>query len=185
MGLIYCTTNLIDGKKYIGKQWQDNKHYYLGSGLYLQRAVQKYGKKNFKKEILESNIYDYDLLSEREKYYIKLYDALNSDEYYNLTEGGDGVVVGRKFSEETKRKMSESAKGRKHETLLKAVYQYDLNGFFIAEYEGVAIACRELGWNFNKTTDICRACNKTRGTKSVMGYVWEYKENVKDFIYYI
>ena len=178
MGLIYCTTNLVDGKKYIGKQWDDNKNYYLGSGIYLNRAIKKYGKQNFKKEILKSNITDFQELSYWEKYFINLFDAYNSQDYYNLTFGGDGES--RIVSQETRNKMSESAKGRKHETLLKVVYQYDLNGFFINKYEGVAIACRELGWKFNRTTDICRACNKTRNTKTAHGYLWEYAENMKE-----
>jgi hypothetical protein len=50
--IIYKTTNLINGKIYIGKDSKNNSKY-LGSGLLLKRAILKYGKENFKKEILE------------------------------------------------------------------------------------------------------------------------------------
>ena len=72
---IYQTTNLINGKKYIGKHIGYINDDYLGSGIILNKAISKYGKENFKKEILEivnNNIE----LNEREKFYIKLYNAV-------------------------------------------------------------------------------------------------------------
>ena len=49
---IYLTINLINGKKYIGKHYGELDDSYLGSGTILQKAINKYGKQNFKKEIL-------------------------------------------------------------------------------------------------------------------------------------
>ena len=54
---IYEITNLINGKKYIGKRSckcpiEEDK--YMGSGKLLKKAINKYGKKNFKKEILQT-----------------------------------------------------------------------------------------------------------------------------------
>jgi group I intron endonuclease len=84
--VIYKTTNLVNGKFYIGKDAKNIKSY-LGSGKVLKQAIQKYGKANFKKEILEI-CNTLEELSEREKYWIKELKAIENG--YNLTEGGSG-----------------------------------------------------------------------------------------------
>jgi len=90
MGLIYCTTNLVNGKKYIGKQINEGRKTYLGSGIYFQKAIKKYGRQNFQKEILISGIECEKELAEIEKYYIAFYDAAKSKNYYNIADGGEG-----------------------------------------------------------------------------------------------
>ena len=49
--IVYCITNKINGKKYIGSDSKDNSEYY-GSGVYIKKSIKKYGKENFIKEIL-------------------------------------------------------------------------------------------------------------------------------------
>ena len=91
-GYIYLTTNLINGMKYIGMHKYDKPYIdasYLGSGIHLQNAIQKYGKENFKCEILEW-CETREILSEREKYYISKSCAPISDEFYNIEDGGFG-----------------------------------------------------------------------------------------------
>ena len=53
-GYIYRTNNLINGKMYIGKKVSTKflAEKYLGSGKLLKKAVNKYGKENFKVELL-------------------------------------------------------------------------------------------------------------------------------------
>jgi len=59
--IIYKTINLINNKIYIGAhQTKDLNDGYLGSGTLLQRAINKYGEENFKREIL------YELNSEKD-----------------------------------------------------------------------------------------------------------------------
>jgi len=89
-GYVYITTNLINGKKYIGMdKWDEFSDSYLGSGIHLNRAIEKYGKENFKKEILCECETEEELI-EKEIYYIDLYDAVKSKEFYNLKKGGIG-----------------------------------------------------------------------------------------------
>lgn len=95
---IYLTTNLINNKKYIGQHTGAIDDNYLGSGIALIQAIEKYGKENFNKQILE--ICDKEKLNEREKYWIQYYNAFNSEDFYNLTEGGqqgDGWTACNKY----------------------------------------------------------------------------------------
>lgn len=69
-GFIYITTNHVNGKKYIGQKNYDkrgNWKKYLGSGVILAKAIQKYGKENFSKEVVEE-CESKEQLDEREKY---------------------------------------------------------------------------------------------------------------------
>jgi len=80
-GFIYITTNHINGKKYIGQKKYDKYNHwktYLGSGILLSRAINKYGRENFSKEIIEE-CETRDKLNAREKYWIFYHDAVNSD----------------------------------------------------------------------------------------------------------
>lgn len=101
-GFIYETTNDINGVKYIGQKIYDKKgnwKTYLGSGIYLRRAIDKYGKENFTRKILEE-CSSKEILDEREIYWIKYFDAVNSNNYYNIASGGDGGNTIQGFSTE-------------------------------------------------------------------------------------
>ena len=84
--IIYKTTNLINGKIYIGQSIHNNPAY-LGSGIYIQKSVKKYGAENFVKEILEVCI-DTNQLNEREIYWIYLLNSRNPKVGYNIALGG-------------------------------------------------------------------------------------------------
>jgi hypothetical protein len=110
--IIYKTTNLINGKYYVGKDQKNNPEY-LGSGMLLTKAIKKYGKENFKKEILEE-CFNKEELATRERYWIEKLDARNKKIAYNIGEGGDG---GDNFSghpdlDKIKKKISDSVLGR-------------------------------------------------------------------------
>ena len=130
-GYIYETTCVPTGKKYIGMhKWSGNDidPNYLGSGIYLQRAIKKYGKKNFTCNILEW-CETRDELCEKEKQYISQVQAPINEDYLNINDGGFGghdefyvqpitenqlksLERGRHLpaSEELKRKLSEYRK---------------------------------------------------------------------------
>jgi group I intron endonuclease len=104
-GVIYKTINLINGKIYIGQTIKKESvfKYYLGGGSFFKNALKKYGKENFKKEII-CKCFSKEELDEKEIYFIK---ELKPD--YNITDGGGGIS-GFTHSEETRRKISEAHK---------------------------------------------------------------------------
>ena len=106
---IYLTTNTVNGKKYIGQHaTEDLNDGYIGSGAFIKQAIKKYGKENFKKEILEF-AEDRETLNKLEIEYIKKYNAAKDRSFYNLTEGGEGVL-GYTWSDERKEEASKRAK---------------------------------------------------------------------------
>lgn len=106
--VIYKTINLVNGKFYIGQDSKNDSNY-LGSGSLIKKAIKKYGRENFKKEILE-HCQTKEELNKREIYWIEKLNTI--EEGYNITTGGEGTV-GYKFTEEQKNKMSQSHKGKK------------------------------------------------------------------------
>lgn len=99
MGYIYCITNLINNKKYIGKtlnsitdrfkeHCQDSTRR-CEENRPLYRAMNKYGKENFKIELVDTC--EENELSEKEIYYIRIYNTFKFG--YNATKGGDGKIL--------------------------------------------------------------------------------------------
>lgn len=88
MGIIYCYTNKITGKKYIGQTINpiQRKRNHLheatkrNSEYYFHRSIRKHGWKNFEYEILEET----DSLTEREAHYIKTMNTLWPNGYNQL-----------------------------------------------------------------------------------------------------
>lgn len=116
---IYRITNKINNHTYIGqhKCWNNKIDRYFGSGTLLIKAINKYGKENFEKEILYTNIQNKDTADSVEMFAIAKERKLGKAEY-NICKGGQGgSPKGREFSEETKARMSIAAKRRKHRPL--------------------------------------------------------------------
>lgn len=103
---VYITTNLINGKQYVGDHSTTNiNDNYLGSGKHLLRAIKKYGRKNFAKEILETFETKEEAFNDQSKY-IKLYNTLTPYGYNISPKGGHQVIGG--LSKVTKQKISEN-----------------------------------------------------------------------------
>jgi group I intron endonuclease len=87
-GFIYITTNLVNGKQYIGQHVSStqNDDGYFGSGTLIKQAIKKYGKKSFLREILYVS-FDQNDLDEKEKWFIEKYNAVDDPKFYNLALG--------------------------------------------------------------------------------------------------
>ena len=123
-----------------------------------------------------------DTETEAKNFEIVLIEKLhtNDPQYgYNISAGGDGNR-GLVHSAETKQKISmknkEYYKSHKH-SKCKSVYQFDLNGNFIKEYESTRDAERQTGISRRNIAGVCS------GKAYIShGYCWAYKESVEDLI---
>ena len=118
MFCIYRITNLINGKTYIGQHRYKETPYddYMGSGILLHQAYEKYGIDNFIKDIIVANIEDKETINKLEIKYIAYERVSNGNGCYNLSDGGEGgnggALKGTHLSKEHKRKLSEALKGK-------------------------------------------------------------------------
>ena len=99
--IVYCTTNLINGKKYIGSHTR-NLNKYMGSGVDITKAIKKYGKDNFIKQIL-AEVDSYEMMRKLEEYWCEYFDVKNNKLFYNRTNKGVGSPKGWIMSEETRK----------------------------------------------------------------------------------
>lgn len=199
IGTVYCFKNSINNKLYIGETVKRNFrsrfiehccHSKYGNS-YFYKAIRKYGWDNFDRMILyqteeledtlENEQKLNNLVNNKEQEYIKLFNTTDYSVGYNLTGGGDGVL-GYKFSEESKKKMSESHKGEKHwnygnynNSTSDIVMQFDLNFNFIKEWPSMAEIGRKLGYRSN---NISRCCNNILNTYK--GFIWVKKDDYYD-----
>jgi len=134
---VYKTTNLINGKFYIGThKTKDPNDIYLGSGKLLKKAIEKYGVDSFKKEVLfifdnpeamfakEAEIVTAEFLAENNTYNLKLggeggFDWINSNEHASTWKTVAGRQSRRKHPnahrpQDTRQKLSVATK-RRHE----------------------------------------------------------------------
>ena len=203
VGYIYLITDTTNGMKYTGKhhyhiegQLDPNYH---GSGTIIKNIYKK-RPETLKEEYIKTCYSEEEMCSD-EQYYIKLFKTLYPNGY-NLTEGGDGGEIpceevrkkmseirkklyssgvknpfyGRHHSEESKKKMSKSHKGKtmsdeQKKKLSKKVLQFTLNGEFVREWLSTREIERQLGFD-NGAVGKC--CNGK--LKSAYGFIWKYKE---------
>jgi len=110
--VIYITTNLVNGKKYLGKDAR-NRSSYLGSGKYLKLAIKKYGRENFEKEVIE-HCKSIDELNHREVYWLQKLQCKSDPNYYNVTDTITPCRAGKPLTPEHRKKISQSRKGYRY-----------------------------------------------------------------------
>jgi group I intron endonuclease len=118
---VYQIKNLVNSKVYIGittkenpiDRWNEHLKNYLRYDYVLYKAMRKYGLENFQFSIIEQTL-DLKEIKLLERKYIQEYNSYCFQENsngYNMTLGGDGTF-GFEHSQETKRKISKSNKGK-------------------------------------------------------------------------
>lgn len=108
---IYMITDHLHNKKYIGKRYGELDDNYFGSGKIITRVINKYGKDFLTKEILYISKNDQEN-NQKEKEFIKAYNAVESDEFYNIAEGGDGGDIFHLLPIEQQEKLRAEARKR-------------------------------------------------------------------------
>lgn len=125
-GVVYKITNKINNKIYIGQTIQSIENRFNGhcsqpnvhKKMPIAWAIKKYGKENFKIEVIyyAKNKND---LNEKEMYYINFYNSRKKDIGYNISTGGSAgnnyCASIRKKSNDHCQKISKSKKGKKQD----------------------------------------------------------------------
>lgn len=109
--VIYLTTHVITGKKYIGKDVLNSPSYF-GSGAEIKQIIKTEGKSNLVKTILEYCDCK-ENLAKREEFWLQKFDAENNPMFMNRTNkafGNSGL------SDETKLKIKLSSLGKPKST---------------------------------------------------------------------
>ena len=153
--ILYCTTNIVNNKIYIGVHKTNPNEFdgYIGCGVYISRpstyerskskfhyAVKKYGVKNFKRSTIQ--IFD----NEEDAYELESYivnnEFLARPDVYNTALGGtNGSYI----------------------LTCKKVYQYDCSGNFIVEHKSITDAANSVNRALisiqRAIKDRCKCCD--------------------------
>ncbi len=175
---IYKITNIINNKVYIGstKSFESRKYFHFYQlklnkhhSPHLQKSYNKYGKDNFKFDLIEECN---DLLrKEREIYFINLNNSFNRNFGYNVYEPNLHKFL---CSEETKNNIRNS---EYHKNKSIAIDMYDLLGNYIKSYDAINLCAKE---NKFKYTIIIEILNGKR--KSYKGYTYILKGDKFNYI---
>lgn len=77
--------------------------------------------------------------------------------------------IGREVTNDTRSKISKANTGKLHPTEWTKVYQYTLDGQFIAEYASFGAASLATGIRYQNISACCRHVTKSSG-----GFIWKY-----------
>lgn len=156
-GVIYCATNIINDKRYIGqtirsvkRRTQEHKWYASnGSELPIHRAIRKYGEDNFEWSVIDTAD-GREELDSREIYWIEKHNTFKGDGYNASTGGQIGVS-------DNPDEMSIMRGG-------KSFLVFDLNGEFVGEFLSQQQFAKDYGLNYKCVNFVLN--NKKQSTEN-------------------
>lgn len=193
---IYKITNPV-GDVYIGRtsnldarrkvQMNLCPHFSGRSSPLLIQSIKKYGGENHSFKVIDTFDSTLSYANGKEIFWIRSHMS-NRNKFpeingLNMVDGGIGIM-GYKYTQKTRDKMSKSAKEKiftlEHRAKIKngqsrAVVQFDLQGNFIKDFPSIQSASLEL-WGNKGGRNISLVCKGKR--KSEGGYIFRYKKDV-------
>ena len=188
----------ITGKENPNDRWDSGYGYLYNK--HFTNAIRKYGWNNIIHEVIANNLTKSEAC-DMEIAMIKALDSNNPKYGYNITAGGEGTN-GFKHSDQTKMQMSMNRSGSKNSfygkrhsektkrlismnhadfsgaksSKSKRIFQYSINGEYIAEYRSINEAERHTGVSHQAIGKVARGKSKHAG-----GFIWSYekRQNVK------
>lgn len=141
--------------KDVKKRWSNNGKQY-SKCPYFYRAILKYSWDSFEHVVLKDCLTK--LEAQRlEKKLIQQYQTRNPEYGYNIAKGGTGGITCRDGEHPSSKK----------------VYQYNLDGTFIREWENAQRASEEL---HICVSDIHATCRENNGVRQAGHYIWTYHD---------
>lgn len=164
--IVYKISNKVNGKSYIGcHKTTDLNDGYMGSGLLIKRAIEKYGLENFEKEIL-FEFSNAEEMFEKEREMVEI--GPNS---YNLNEGGHGGFsyinsIGKNIN-------YDFANYRNHESVMKGYHTgIGAPGFVKPKFSGNEFAGKRHTDKSKQEIGLKNSVHQTGEGNSQFGSLW-------------
>lgn len=205
-GFIYLTIDLKNGKGYVGQHKISNQETldpkYIGSGTIIGDIKKKYGLKRFNRQILcfcES----LEELNEKEIYYINYFNAIESENFYNIASGGHNgnAFAGKTLEEmrEISEKISKKFKGislnkeiRKKICVSEGrkVYCKELDMFFFSSRLAIRYCRNVLNIKIGNISKVCNGVTNYSGIYNGTKLTWKWldefnEEELRKYLYFI
>lgn len=172
---VYCHTNKVNGKKYVGITSKSLNHRFGTNGAnytqsrYFWNAIDKYGWDNFSHELLADGLSKIEACA-MEKKLIADYDLCDRSKGYNIKTGG---VDGAGMSAEGRLSNGAAHSGPESPAAVPVV-SFDMNGHRCMDFAYIKFAAEYYGVSQSAIHHALRGYNHTAA-----GYLFRYAEDVE------
>lgn len=165
--IVYCTTNKVNWKKYIGvHKCVDLDDGYLGSGYALKAAITKHGKDKFYRKVLFCYSTE-DEAYKKEKELVTDQTVLDP-KYYNLSQGGR-IPLGLHPSSLWKMRRARKGKESTSKTNIKTTATNLVTGESL-EFNSIKQCAASLGLSYSA---VLKVCKRRYGMSACGGWTFE------------